>query len=120
MKLIDTNIILYAADADSSFLRPLLLDSSNFISAITLVETLGYQHLLPSENKYFESVFGTLQIIDVDRSIIYKAIELKQMKKIKLGDSLIAATALLHGLELYTRNVSDFQKIPGLTVVNPF
>lgn len=33
--------------------------------------------------------------------------------------SLLAATALHHGLRLVTRNVSDF-RFPGLTVVNPW
>ena len=34
-------------------------------------------------------------------------------------DSIVAATALLHGAELQTRNVADFQKIPDLKVINP-
>lgn len=34
-------------------------------------------------------------------------------------DSLIAATALEHGLTIATRNVSDFRKA-GVTLVNPF
>ena len=34
-------------------------------------------------------------------------------------DSLLAATALHHGLRLVTRNVSDF-RFPGLAVVNPW
>jgi len=36
-----------------------------------------------------------------------------------IKDSLIAATALLHGLTVATRNVSDFKK-SGVKVVNPF
>ncbi|MEK7257684.1 MAG: PIN domain-containing protein [Bacteroidota bacterium] len=44
----------------------------------------------------------------------------RQFKSIKLPDAIIAATALTHQLTLLTRNVSDFSKIPGLTVVNPF
>jgi len=36
-----------------------------------------------------------------------------------LIDSMIAATALSHGMTMVTRNVSDFQ-FEGLQVVNPF
>ncbi len=38
----------------------------------------------------------------------------------KLGDSIIAATALALGAELVTRNVDDFKHIAGLPVINPF
>ena len=35
-------------------------------------------------------------------------------------DTLIAGTALTHGMDLVTRNVADFADIPGLSVVNPW
>ncbi len=35
-------------------------------------------------------------------------------------DTLIAATALRHGLALVTRNVREFSRVPGLRVVNWF
>lgn len=37
-----------------------------------------------------------------------------------LPDAIIAATALCYGLELVTRNVKDFAKIRGLSIVNPY
>jgi predicted nucleic acid-binding protein len=37
-----------------------------------------------------------------------------------IPDALIAATALEHGLTLYTRNVRHFQMIPTLTVSRPY
>ena len=37
-----------------------------------------------------------------------------------IADALVAATALEHGLRLYTRNVRDFQMIPSLTVSRPY
>lgn len=36
-----------------------------------------------------------------------------------IKDSLVAATALLHGLTVVTRNVSDFEKA-GVKIINPF
>jgi hypothetical protein len=40
-------------------------------------------------------------------------------KAVPIKDSLIAATALLHGLRVVTRNEADFQKT-GVEIVNPF
>ncbi|MBI2941727.1 MAG: PIN domain-containing protein [Chloroflexi bacterium] len=39
---------------------------------------------------------------------------------LQIPDALIAATALEHGLTLYTRNLRHFQVIPGLIVVRPY
>ena len=50
--------------------------------------------------------------------MIDRAIVLKQMRKMALGDALIAATALVHRQPLLTKNVSDFDKIIGLTVIS--
>ena len=36
-----------------------------------------------------------------------------------IKDSMIAATALVHGLTVATRNSADFKKA-GVSVVNPF
>ena len=35
-------------------------------------------------------------------------------------DALLAATALTHNMKLVTRNVSDFQNIAGLDIINPW
>ncbi len=40
-------------------------------------------------------------------------------RALTLGDSLIAATALVHGLELATRNTKDFDGL-GVPLVNPW
>ena len=49
-----------------------------------------------------------------------RAVALRQKQKMGLGDAIIAATALVHGLTLVTRNVDDFKHIAGLEVQNPF
>jgi predicted nucleic acid-binding protein len=46
-------------------------------------------------------------------------INLRQQRKMSLGDALIAATCLEHNEPLATANVDDFKWIAGLDVVNP-
>jgi len=119
MKIIDSNIIIYSAQGSYAFLRPLVEDNANFVCAISKVEVLGYHAIKPEHIFYFENAFRILQIIPLEDSILDKAIELRRKYRLKLGDSLIAASALLLNLELQTRNVNDFTKIPGLKVFNP-
>lgn len=57
--------------------------------------------------------------IDVDRSIAERGGRLRRELAIALPDALIAATALLGDLILVTRNVKDFEAIPGLSVRLP-
>jgi predicted nucleic acid-binding protein len=49
--------------------------------------------------------------------VIENAISLKQQRKMSLGDSLIAATALVNNDKL-TNNVEDFIGISGLSVIS--
>ncbi|MEI6339167.1 MAG: PIN domain-containing protein [Verrucomicrobiota bacterium] len=44
----------------------------------------------------------------------FGAIALRQECKMGLADTVIAATALVHGLELVTRNGDDFKHVTGL------
>jgi predicted nucleic acid-binding protein len=60
-----------------------------------------------------------LEVLPIDNAVLSKAIDLRKMYKMKLADSIVAATALVENREIYTRNVSDFSKIPNLVVINP-
>ncbi|WP_420840321.1 PIN domain-containing protein [Argonema galeatum] len=40
--------------------------------------------------------------------------------RLKLADAVIAACALIEGCVLFTRNVNDFRRVNGLSVLNPF
>ena len=51
--------------------------------------------------------------------MLSKAVELRQIRKLSLGDALIAGTALAHGLTLVTRNSADFNWIKGLALLDP-
>jgi len=119
MKILDSNIVIYSYQSAFSFLKPLVIDPANGISAISRLEILGYHGIQPGEKIYCDYVFHILQQFPVDDTTLSEAIRLRKHFKLKLGDSIVAATALLQGAELQTRNVTDFLKIPELVVVNP-
>lgn len=119
MKLFDSNLIIYSVSDKYRQLRPMIISSDAVVSVITKIEALGY-HKLPDDDKdYFETLFASIKMMPVTDAVINKAIELRQQKKMSLGDCLIAATAVLNGFDFYTNNTIDFIHIPGLTVVNP-
>jgi toxin FitB len=119
MKLIDSNIIIYSFQPMHTHLRPLVVDNQNYVSKISKLEVLGYYNLSLAEKIYLENVFQILINIPVNDDIIETTIQLRQVYRIKSNDSIIAATALYYNLELYTRNVADFDQISELAVINP-
>jgi hypothetical protein len=119
MKLLDSNIIIYSYQTAFNFLKSLVVDQANVVSAMTKLEVLGFHGLKPDEQLYCENVFSILQILPIEQRIIEKAIELRRQYKLKSADSIVAATGLIYNVELYTRNVSDFGAIAELKVVNP-
>ena len=120
MKLIDSNIIIYASKPGFDHLHPLLAEAEVAVSVITQVETLGYHQLTADEKRYLAEFFGNVERLPVSEAVVQQAIALRQMRTIKLGDSLIAATAMAHGATLVTHNAEDFKWIAGLAVLDPF
>ncbi len=119
MKLLDSNILIYAPQPAYAHLLPLLVDPDCFVSEITRLEVLGFHRLTAIEKTYYERVFLQKTVLPLTKEIIDLAIQYRQARKMSIGDSIHAATAILHNLEFQTRNVSDFSHISGLRVNNP-
>ena len=119
MKLLDSNIIIYSSQDKYDFLKTLVFDRNNAISAITKIEVLGFPNLSTKDITYFEHVLNRLNVHPVSSVIIDKAVELKQEKQMGVQDAIIAATAWLYGIELVTRNSDDFKHINEITISNP-
>jgi toxin FitB len=119
----DSNILIYAAEPGDTLCLPLVQRPDALISSVTRVEVLGFPGFgsLPQERQdSLEDIIASSVEIPLDNEIILRAITLRRLKKMSLGDSLIAATALEYGVPLVTRNESDFKHIVGLVLINPF
>lgn len=64
-------------------------------------------------------LLGAMTEYPVDRRIADTAGRVRLEAGVRLPDALIAATALVHGLIVYTRNVKDFRRVSGLRVRSP-
>ncbi|MBC3785588.1 hypothetical protein FHK02_2055 [Spirosoma sp. LMG 31448] len=96
-----------------------LLNDELTTSIVVKIEVLGFDGD-PEEMQKLNDFLGLATTFYVDDAIADKTIALrKTYKKLKLGDALIAATALVHGFTVLTRNTKDFRSITGLVCVNP-
>lgn len=118
--LLDSNIIIYAAKPEHADLRRLIAEQTPAVTALSVVEVLGYHRLTEVERQHFEAFFAAATVLPLSSAVVDQAVKLRQLKKMTLGDALIAATALLAGRTLVTRNTKDFEWIAGLKLLNPF
>ena len=121
--LLDTNIFIYHTKGEPeilSFLELLSFNGEMNISIITKIEFLGWDKHTPDGLEKCNSLIRNTRIFPVNEDVADRAIEIRQGKKIKLPDAVIAATALLNNLTLATRNVDDFKDVEGLLIHNPF
>jgi len=117
---LDTNAILYyaqneaysVAQIDQLFATSLPI----YVSAASVTEAFSPKLLPASERGAIEGILRGLIFVPVDMPIARQSAELRARFGLKLGDAMIAATALLTGSSLVTRNVRDFKRVPGLTV----
>jgi predicted nucleic acid-binding protein len=121
--LIDTNTIshLFSNRIPSSgkkFVED-IINSNLIISVVVEIEVLTY-HEIPEKMALIEEFIKLADIIQLDRAITLKTIEIRKLsKRMKIADAIIAATALIHGLILITNNTKDFLHIENLVLIDP-
>lgn len=121
--LLDTNVWIDAhagrADACRVFAQA-RTDQGGWIgfSAMTRLEALGYAGLTARDDQALRALLGQFEEVQVLPAVIEDAIRLRRLYRLKSPDAIIAATALLQQSELVTRNISDFQKVSGLSVLD--
>jgi predicted nucleic acid-binding protein len=120
----DTNTVIYYLQGHFKhsaelFVDGLLTRSHPAISAITEVELLCWKTDNAQDLALLHSFIDDIRVFELEKPIKLQTAAIRRTHKVKLPDAIIAATALVHGLTLLTRNVADFKNIPGLPIVNP-
>ncbi|AMR33869.1 hypothetical protein A0256_21710 [Mucilaginibacter sp. PAMC 26640] len=119
--LIDTNVILEFTSGllppnVNALLEDILDQSGFYISIINRIEVLGH----PSATQTLADFLDTAITYHLTNDVIEQTINIRKVKKIKLPDAVIAATAMFHGHSLITRNIKDFISIGNLEVIDPY
>jgi predicted nucleic acid-binding protein len=117
MLCFDTNVVIYLGNQT---LDEGVIDKEPICySSVSLIEALGYPDILAAEEQRIKELFETMIEIPLSASIIQLAVQLRQLKKMSLGDAIVAATALENNCMLWTANVEDFAHIDGLRLHDP-
>lgn len=119
--ILDTNIVIYFLQGrlpqhTTLFLKEVLRRKAQ-ISVITKIDLLGWEE---EESSVSSDFVNKSDVIQLEEPIVRTTIDIRKKYKTKLPDAVIAATSIVHGLKLITRNTSDFKKIKELSWINPF
>jgi len=117
--LLDSNIIIYYLNGDENIRS--FIEQNRSISSISLItyyEVLNY-NFSEEEELMVRSFLDGFEVLAVSKNIINKALENRKVKKIKMADNFILATAQIFSLDIVTRNIKDFSYFTNRTF-NPF
>lgn len=115
---LDTNIIILYLQGVKEVrhkLDKLIHYGAKFnISSLTLSELLSFPKITKQEEKDIFEFITFVSIIPVDENIAIQSGRLRRKTRLRLGDSIIAATASVSGSTLVTRDKKDFQRVGDL------
>ncbi|MBK9255042.1 MAG: type II toxin-antitoxin system VapC family toxin [Saprospiraceae bacterium] len=120
----DTNTAIYYLQqlfppAAEKYIDESLINSQPCISVITEIELLCWKTTSEKDIEVLNNFISDVMVIELDNPIKNKTAEIRKTYKIKLPDAIIAASALVYGYTLITRNISDFKSIKGLNLIDP-
>ena len=90
-----------------------------YVSIITYIEVYGYEFEKPEEKQLIDLFFEGLEVIELNKEIVEQVIVYRKnkIKKIKLPDAIILATAKYLDAELITNDWNDFENIDDSVII---
>lgn len=117
--LLDSNIIIYAAQPEYAALRQFVGTHTPAVSDISYIEVLGYHRLTEVDRQFLEQFFQAAERLPMSETAVQWAVRLRQRRKMSLGDSIVAGTAIAYGRMLVTHNTDDFRWIEEIRLHDP-
>lgn len=78
MMLIDSNVIIYAAQPEHAELRQFIADHSPSVSAVSYVEVLGFHNLSEQDRAHLEAFFSASTVLPIIQAVLDEAVQLRQ------------------------------------------
>ena len=110
--IIDTNILIYILKGNPK-VKYFVQEERLGVSCITEMEVLGKYMISTAEKQIIDRFLNRCYIIEIDAQIKQLAINIKQQKRMKLPDAIIAAAAIKNKVILVTAD-KGFENIPNL------
>ena len=118
--VIDTNILIYCSKGQLHFEQLISPYEELFVSSITFMEVMGFNYSNFIEQRTMEVILNNCTIIHTDNIISYHVISYRRVRKIKLPDAIILATARKLEADLITINNMDFKNLdPLIKIIVP-
>ena len=118
--IFDSNVLIQAAKEPAPQVIGMLAQGECATASVVRIEVYGFKGLVSGEKLALDEIFKHLQLHELTKPVVERAITLRQERKMGLADAIIAATALVHALPLVTRNGDDFKHIKELRLMDPF
>ena len=112
---VDTNIVLYFLKGYPEVVD-LISDKELVISVITEIELLSFPHITSENEQQIKNLPKDCMILDLKQEIKDLTILFRRKYKIKLPDSIIAASAFFQKIPLLTGHKA-FKKIVELDIL---
>lgn len=126
--LLDTDIIinhLRGQKEDTLFLKRVMVEDEflGMYSVITEVELFSAEKIEEQQAEEIENILSNLQRAELSRPVAKLAGNLmggfRKSHGLEMPDAVIAASALVHGALLATKNSRHYAFIPGILLTTP-
>ena len=74
---------------------------------------------MEDDRRCLERFFELAETLPLTEAVVNSAVILRNQRKMSLGDSIVAGTAIVHERTLATHNTDDFRWIDGIELLDP-